>query len=55
MISIENKPIKYIIEKSKEQYHSWDDWYREVVWYGNKKGAYLYGNRSEEYELEGHY
>jgi len=26
-----------------------------VVWYGNKKGAYLYGNRAVEVEYAGHY
>jgi radical SAM superfamily enzyme YgiQ (UPF0313 family) len=43
------------IERSKHVYHSWQDWYREVIWYGNKKGAYLYGNESVEPELAGHY
>jgi radical SAM superfamily enzyme YgiQ (UPF0313 family) len=43
------------IERSKHVYGSWTDWYREVIWYGNKKGAYLYGNESVEPELAGHY
>lgn len=37
---------------------SWDDfgsWCREVVWWGNKKGAYLYGSDSVEVQLAGHY
>ncbi len=37
---------------------SWDDfqvWCREVVWWGNKKGAYLYTNRSLEAQLAGHF
>jgi hypothetical protein len=25
------------------------------VWYGNKKGAYLYGNKVVETELAGHF
>ena len=34
---------------------SWEDWCREVIWYGNKKGAYLYGNRALEPQLAGHF
>jgi hypothetical protein len=43
------------IDRTNVVYHSWDDWYREVIWYGNKKGAYLYGNDAVEPELAGHY
>jgi hypothetical protein len=28
---------------------------REVVWYGNKKGAYLYSSGSLDKALAGHY
>ena len=31
------------------------DWCREVVWYGNKKGAYLYGNKALAKHLAGHF
>lgn len=48
-------PTKYKIERSKSNYNDWSDWFREVVWYGNKKGAYLYGNLETEYQLSGHY
>lgn len=30
------------IDRTSAKWVSWDDWCREVVWYGNKKGAYLY-------------
>jgi radical SAM superfamily enzyme YgiQ (UPF0313 family) len=43
------------ITRTKVVYNSWEDWYREVIWYGNKKGAYLYGNDLVERELAGHY
>jgi radical SAM superfamily enzyme YgiQ (UPF0313 family) len=52
---LENKRTIYTIQKTLSNVFTWDDWYREVVWYGNKKGAYLYGNVNTEYELEGHY
>ena len=43
------------IQRSKAVYSSWEDWFREVIWYGNKKGAYLYGNDASEKELSGHF
>lgn len=43
------------INRTKLVYRSWGDWCREVIWYGNKKGAYLYGNDLVERELAGHY
>lgn len=49
------RPQRVLVERSRE---SWDDfarWCREVVWWGNKKGAYLYGNRNTEPQLAGHY
>ncbi len=32
----------YQINRESIIWSSWEDWFREVVWYGNKKGAYLY-------------
>ncbi|QWR77049.1 B12-binding domain-containing radical SAM protein [Candidatus Magnetomonas plexicatena] len=32
----------YRIDRTTERWSSWEQWYKEVVWYGNKKGAYLY-------------
>ena len=45
------------ILRSKSYYPDLLDWCREVVWWGNKKGAYLYLNRnvSVEPQLAGHY
>ena len=51
----DEKQTKYTIEKSKTVYTDWNKWYKEVVWYGNKKGAYLHGNYKTEYQLSGHY
>ena len=37
--------FKYIIDRSNlNNIKTWDDWYKYVVWYGNKKGAYLHKN-----------
>jgi len=46
-------PIKkgihnYHIDRSGKTWSSWQDWCREVIWYENKKGAYLYPLYSEE-------
>ncbi|CAN7386077.1 radical SAM protein [Bradyrhizobium sp. LjRoot220] len=50
-------PSEVLIERSKSRYSDILDWCREVVWWGNKKGAYLYINRSvtAEPQLAGHY
>lgn len=41
-IVLEKGDYNYIVDRSSETWDSWDDWLRKVVWYGNKKGAYLY-------------
>lgn len=53
--TLEKVPTTYKIPRSKTVYLDWNDWYREVVWYGNKKGAYLYGNWETVYQLSGHH
>jgi hypothetical protein len=32
----------YTIDRTSRQWDTWDDWCREVIWYGNKKGDYIY-------------
>ena len=41
-IPLENRECTYHIDRTSVTWSSWDDWYQQVVWYGNKKGAYLY-------------
>ncbi len=41
-IKIQPGEYNYTIDRSSQTWNSWEQWYREVVWYGNKKGAYLY-------------
>ena len=48
-----DKPVTYHIDRTTQAYQSWDDFCREVIWYGNKKGAYLYTNRSVEPQIAG--
>lgn len=44
-----------LIERSAKTYSDLQTWCREIVWWGNKKGAYLYSNRTGEKQLAGHY
>ena len=32
----------YRIDRTTQTWLSWEDWCREVIWWGNKRGAYLY-------------
>jgi hypothetical protein len=54
-VALTPRPVVNRIRRSRAVYDTWTDWYREVIWYGNKKGAYLYGNDAAERELAGHY
>lgn len=50
-----DKQVTYHIDRTTQSYWSWDDFCREVIWYGNKKGAYLYMNRHVEPQIAGIY
>ncbi len=54
---LEERPLVVHIDRSSRRFDDFQTWCREVVWWGNKKGAYLYDNRAEalEKELAGHY
>lgn len=54
-IPLENRTSHYRIDRTSKRWLTWEDWCREVVWYGNKKGAYLYGQSPTGVEMEGHY
>ena len=53
--SLQAKRVAYRIDRSTERWPDFDAWCREVVWYGNKKGAYLYGSRTLHTEIAGHH
>jgi tRNA A37 methylthiotransferase MiaB len=52
---LERKRTRIAIDRSSACYDDFQIWCREIVWWGNKKGAYLYGNARAEIELAGHY
>lgn len=54
-IPIEKKPRTFRIDQTSVTWNTWDDFCREVIWYGNKKGAYLYTNCTVEPEIAGIY
>jgi hypothetical protein len=45
----------YRIDRTSCRFDSWTEWCRQVIWYGNKKGAYLYTNQQVEPQLAGHF
>jgi len=42
-VPLEKRPVRHTVDRTRECWWSWDDYCREVIWYANKKGAYLYG------------
>lgn len=45
---LERGQFNYVIESSKNSWNSWDEWCQKVVWYGNKKGDYIYSSHEEK-------
>jgi tRNA A37 methylthiotransferase MiaB len=54
-VPIMESPVTYHINRTNQAYWTWDDYCREVIWYGNKKGAYLYTNSKVEPQIAGIY
>ncbi|MEI7607524.1 MAG: radical SAM protein [Rhodospirillaceae bacterium] len=54
-IDLMRKPNRLFINRTSRSYSDFQVWCREIVWWGNKKGAYLYTNNSVNAELSGHY
>jgi radical SAM superfamily enzyme YgiQ (UPF0313 family) len=52
---LEKVPSTHTIKRSQKTWSDWEVWCREVVWWGNKKGDYLYGSHSSEKYYAGHY
>ena len=50
-------PMLVEIDRRRKRYDDFQKWCREIVWWGNKKGAYLYSPTAREItpELAGHY
>ncbi|OGM96126.1 MAG: hypothetical protein A3B86_02760 [Candidatus Yanofskybacteria bacterium RIFCSPHIGHO2_02_FULL_38_22b] len=37
------------------RWDSWEEWYEKMVWWCNRRGAYLYGNKNPIPDLAGHH
>ncbi len=51
----------YSIDRTSSRWENWQDWCREVIWFGSKSGSYLYSIRGaaetidEPFKLAGHH
>jgi len=41
-VPLEKGDNKYVINRTTESWNSWKEWCQKVVWYGHKKGGYIY-------------
>ena len=55
--SMNGDKVIHMIDRTSKPYDDFQTWCREIVWWGNKKGAYLYSPRAAQItpELAGHY
>ncbi|OGN01591.1 MAG: hypothetical protein A3I26_00380 [Candidatus Yanofskybacteria bacterium RIFCSPLOWO2_02_FULL_43_10] len=37
------------------RWDSWEEWYEKMVWWCNRRGAYLYGSKNPHTEIAGHH
>lgn len=54
-VPLKRQKSTILINRSLRSYSNFQTWCREIVWWGNKKGAYLYSNTSANKELAGHH
>jgi len=54
-IPLEQEDSSYRICRTDKTWPSWEHWCQEVVWFGNKRGAYFYGNESVIPQRAGHH
>jgi hypothetical protein len=54
---LREQPMLVEVDRTSKPYDDFQKWCREIVWWGNKKGAYLYSPTANEItpELAGHY
>jgi hypothetical protein len=54
-VPLQERPSVRAIDRSSVSWWSWDEYCREVIWYGNKKGAYLYSQKEVAPQIAGIY
>ena len=53
-VDLVERSSRYLVDRTTERWDSWAEWCQKVVWWGNKRGAYLYGN-TPQVQLAGHF
>ena len=48
--ALEQKNVAVRVESSKNVWPTWENWMKEVIWYCNRNGDYIYQNVSIDYE-----
>lgn len=46
---------QYTIDRTTEKWETLEEWCQKMVWFGNRRGAYLYGNKNPHTEIAGHH
>ncbi|OGM99395.1 MAG: hypothetical protein A2817_03335 [Candidatus Yanofskybacteria bacterium RIFCSPHIGHO2_01_FULL_39_8b] len=54
-IKLKQEGCQYIIDRTTERWTTWEEWYEKMVWWCNRRGAYLYGNKNPHTEIAGHH
>lgn len=44
-LEVKKGRFSYTVDRTSHSWESWDDWCRDVIWYGNKRGDYIYSVR----------
>lgn len=54
-VDLSTGQYQYVIQRSEQSWNDWQVWCKEVVWFANKKGAYLYGTEALDKYYAGHH
>jgi len=54
-VELQIKPTQLQLDTHREQFDDWQDWMQQVVWYGHRTGAYMFGEQRVEKDIAGHY
>ncbi|OGN22140.1 MAG: hypothetical protein A2918_03205 [Candidatus Yanofskybacteria bacterium RIFCSPLOWO2_01_FULL_42_49] len=54
-IKLKQESHRHTIDRTSEHWDSWEEWYEKMVWWCNRRGAYLYGNKNPVPDIEGHH
>lgn len=53
-LDLEKGRFRYRLDRTGDCWDSWEDWCRRVIWWGNKRGAYLYAWKEiSEFKVHG--